>query len=105
MESVRGRLLAVAVVIAAAALAAPGCGNTEEGERCLLEAYADECGDGLTCLVPASCVAAVCCPTDGSSTDPACAACPALDGSGGASVSDSGGAGAGGSGAGGQGGA
>ena len=108
MPFVRGRLLAAAVVLAAGALAAPACGSTEEGERCLPEAYADECGDGLTCGVPENCVAAVCCPTDGSSTDPACAACPPLDGAGGAGAggSDGGGASEGGTaGNGGQGGA
>jgi hypothetical protein len=88
--------------------AAQGCVTPDEGERCLLDNYADECASGLTCMVPTNCVAAVCCRSDGTSTDPACAACPALGtgGAGGAGgAAGSGGGGGSGGGAAGSGGA
>lgn len=49
------------------------------GERCNPQLFSDECAAGnasLSCVYPANCGVAFCCPTSGSTTDPNCQACP-----------------------------
>lgn len=50
--------------------------STSEGERCNISLSHDECGSGLSCVMPDNCHYAVCCPADGrTSSSSACNAC------------------------------
>jgi hypothetical protein len=51
----------IAIVISMLALAFAACAPGE-GERCNPLAFNDECGTGLSCLYPANCGVAYCCP-------------------------------------------
>jgi hypothetical protein len=76
-----------ALVVVLAAMNLPGCEQGAQGDRCnplLIEDAAssspnggayneDECGSGLACQVPPTCVIAVCCPTKPPYSDPNCA--------------------------------
>lgn len=75
------RNLVLAVVMWLAACA------PKEGVRCNPALFEDECAAGLQCTVPANCVVAVCCASDGTSDDPGCRTC-ATDDLGTASMPD-----------------
>jgi hypothetical protein len=78
---------AVAALGIAGAAALPACQQGRQGDRCnpaLVQTNAatspnggqyneDECGSGLSCTVPPTCVIAVCCPSAPPYTDPNCA--------------------------------
>ncbi len=42
------------------------CNEGREGDRCNPDLFPgeDECGSGLTCLTPSTCVESYCCPSD-----------------------------------------
>lgn len=48
------------------------CSAQGEGQRCNTENGDDDCADGLQCFSAPSILGEVCCPTDGTATDPAC---------------------------------
>ncbi len=77
-------LLFVVGAIAAIAVLMNGCDGGREGERCIPNLSHNDCGGGLTCMQPATCVESYCCPEDPTtSTNPFCngQGCPAaLDG-------------------------
>jgi len=61
------------VLVAALSAAAVGCEQGAEGNRCNIDLVdTTECNSGLTCVVPPSCVVAVCCPSAPPYTDPNC---------------------------------
>jgi hypothetical protein len=63
--------LAVAFATSAAGLL--GCEQGAEGDRCNPDlAFTTECNSGLSCVVPSSCVIAVCCPSSPPYSDPQC---------------------------------
>jgi len=63
----------LASLVALAALAAAGCEQGAEGDRCNIDLVdSTECNSGLGCVVPSSCVVAVCCPLAPPYTDPNC---------------------------------
>jgi hypothetical protein len=64
-------IAAVASLAAFALLAA--CDGGSLGDRCNPDLSHDECGSGLACTTPPTCVISVCCPTSGASDDPNCA--------------------------------
>jgi hypothetical protein len=80
-----------AALLACAAMTpfAGGCDGGREGDRCVLALNAatgsgyrssEECGAGLTCQTPATCVESYCCPADPTkSSNPYCngTGCPA----------------------------
>jgi hypothetical protein len=70
--------IAIPLAMALSIFAGAGCGAPELGERCnpLLFTVGDQCAHGLSCVYPANCGVAYCCPTSGTSTDPNCQACP-----------------------------
>ncbi len=73
----KGPLLAVPLTILA--LTISGCDGGREGDRCNPDLSHNDCNDGLTCVVPSTCVENYCCPTPSSaSTNPYCngMACP-----------------------------
>jgi len=62
---------ALAAFLATATIAAFGCNQGGEGDRCNPSLNAnghDECGGGLTCLQPDLCPEAYCCPTNADGT-------------------------------------
>ena len=67
------------VGLVAAIFALTGC-HPNEGERCNPMLFSDECRSGFVCTYPQGCPVASCCPTTGTSSNPNCQACPALDG-------------------------
>jgi len=77
-----GLLAAVAVGFFTLGVA---CNDGREGDRCNPVAAAngeDECGGGLTCQTPSTCVESYCCPADPTkSTNPYCngQSCPVPD--------------------------
>jgi hypothetical protein len=71
--------LMLAVPLAVLVLASTGCDGGREGDRCNPDLSHNDCNDGLTCIVPSTCVENYCCPTPASaSTNPYCngMACP-----------------------------
>jgi len=69
----------------AAMIAATGCDQGKEGDRCNPDLSHDECNSGLTCQQPSTCAENYCCPTPASGSDNAyCngAGCPAATSSG-----------------------
>jgi hypothetical protein len=80
---VHGLLSALGLV---AVMAATGCDQGKEGDRCNPDLSHDECNSGLTCQQPATCAENYCCPTPASSSsNPYCngAGCPAAADDGG----------------------
>jgi hypothetical protein len=55
------------------------CSSPSEGERCNIDLSHNECASNLACTVPTNCAYAVCCPTSGASTNPACNPCAGED--------------------------
>ena len=55
-----------ALVLAAASIIvlANGCDGGREGDRCNPAQSSNECGSGLTCQQPSTCVESYCCPAD-----------------------------------------
>jgi hypothetical protein len=77
------RVVRLAAVLAFIGVAAIGCHEGHEGDRCNPISAAngeDECDSPLTCQTPSTCVESYCCPADPSmSTNPFCNGlmCPA----------------------------
>jgi uncharacterized membrane protein len=70
-----GRLGALAALVALGLLlAANGCLEGAQGDRCNpdLAAGESDCAAGLTCQQPVDCPESYCCPTTGPSTSPYC---------------------------------
>ena len=62
-----------AFLAAALSVGGIGCEQGAEGDRCNIDLVgSDECNSGLTCVVPSSCVIAVCCPSSPPYSDPQC---------------------------------
>jgi hypothetical protein len=74
---------ALAALSALALFASEGCEQGAQGDRCnpaliqpggsVPQYNEDECGNGLACTVPPTCVIAVCCPKAPPYADPNCA--------------------------------
>ena len=72
--------ITVSVLVALSALVVAACDSGGEGDRCNPDLSHDECGDGLSCQQPGTCVESYCCPSDlATSSNPYCngQACPA----------------------------
>jgi hypothetical protein len=85
------RVLLLASTIAGISIIANGCDGGGEGDRCNPNLSHNDCGEGLTCMQPATCVESYCCPSDPStSSNPFCngQACPAVDGGAGEAGGD-----------------
>jgi hypothetical protein len=61
------------MIVGALTAASAGCEQGAEGDRCNIDLVdSDECNSGLACVVPSSCVIAVCCPSSPPYSDPQC---------------------------------
>jgi hypothetical protein len=66
-RSIFARVMALAVFGVAIASATNGCVGGSEGDRCNpSQTDHPECGSGLTCQMPSTCVENYCCPTPAS---------------------------------------
>jgi hypothetical protein len=70
-----GRLSVLTIVAATIFLLGAACNEGHEGDRCNPKLFHDEnqCGHGLACQMPSTCVESYCCPSDPTtSTNPFC---------------------------------
>lgn len=85
-RSWRGKLALTVALVALGLVvgAGNGCDGGGEGDRCNPLLSHDECGKGLSCMQPTTCVESYCCPSPStSSANPFCngLACPPADAS------------------------
>lgn len=74
--AIASRIVIVTSALAVSIGTASSCASPREGERCNSDLSHDECASHLTCTIPTNCSYAVCCPAAGTSSNPACSACP-----------------------------
>lgn len=78
MHSIRTAVIAIATLL----VVANACDGGREGDRCNPNLSHDECGAGLSCVAPSTCVETYCCPANASSSSNAyCngSGCPAAE--------------------------
>jgi hypothetical protein len=68
VNSAANRIASLIVFACAVALLGSACDGGNEGDRCNPDLSHNDCGAGLTCQTPSTCVENYCCPADPSTS-------------------------------------